>query len=189
MTQGGNNEWNVLYFTLMPGGAFEVDFVLDEDAVKARAYISQSEKMPDAKRREGYRTLQRELAQARSTQLYGSISQRLPALAAVVAPNWQRIMLYIDRWNAATFKLRGFAQTGNPQEEEEFNVTQDWGLIKEFYQLSILGYIPNWNKAEWTILPNGTYSIVFDWDDDINPRRPPNVTFPYTREGRWQEPF
>ena len=186
-TQGGNNEWNRLYFTLMPGGAFEVDFILNQDEEAGQEYLRSTRRLTEAKRREGYRALQYELAQARSNQLYENISQRLPALAAVVAPAWQRITLYVDRWNDATFKLRGFAQANNPQEEEEFNVTQDWSLVKEFYELSTMSYLPNWHVATWTVLPNGTYTIVFNWDMERNPRKPPR-DYPFTHAGRWQKP-
>ena len=188
-TQGGNNEWNLLYFTLMPGGAFEVDFVLDEDAVTAREYISRTEQMPDAQRREGYRALQRQLSQARSLQLHISISRRLPALAAVMQPNWQQLTLHIEQWGGGFFRFKGVTQADELEEADEFNVTQDWALVKEFYQLCRMPYISSWNLATWSVKPDGTYSIVFDWNPAHGFNTPRGVAFPYTHEGRWQEPI
>lgn len=187
-TQGGNNEWNLLYYTMMPGGAFEVDFVLDEDTVTGLGYLAQTRRMPDAQRRQNYRALQNQLAEARSLVLYRNISQRLPALAATMSPTWQQITLHIEQWRGGFFKFKGLVQANNPEEADEFNVTQDWGLVKEFYELSTNVYLPSWNLATWTLKPDGTYSIVFDWDNQRNPRIPPNTIFPYTHEGRWQEP-
>lgn len=186
-TQGGNNKWNLLYFTLMPGGAFEVDFIWDEDRAAALAAIARTRGVPEPEREEILLRLDEEIKTAKTTRLYRSISQHLAGLAAVLVPAWQRITLRIVRWNGATFTLNGFAQL-NEMEVEEFNVTQGWNLVKEFYDLSTMALHPRWNQAEWTVRPDGTYSIMFDWNIDTNPRRPPNIIFPYTREGRWQEP-
>jgi|GEM_PF-4453997 len=186
-TQGGNNNWNLLYFTLMPGGAFEVDFVWDEDQAATLAAIASTRNMREPEREKILTQLDEEITAAKTARLYRSISQRLPSLAVVVAPSWQKITLRIARWNEATFTLRGFVEASNLAEAEEFNVTQDWSLIKEFYELSTMVLHPRWNQAEWVILPDGTYSIVFDWDAERNPRIPPRVTFPFTREGHWQE--
>ncbi|MDJ0364707.1 hypothetical protein QMK33_06045 [Hymenobacter sp. H14-R3] len=192
-SQGGKNPWNLLYFTLLPGRAFEVDFIRDEDAVSSLAFLTRTRQLSRAKREAAYDAFMEAQAQAGAGRIFTSISQRLPALVGGWLPGWQRLVVRARHWNGGTFELRGFAYADLPDEPvegEPFSVVQDWDLVKQFYEFNTNIFQTPWNTLAWTVRADGTYTLVFDWDpeEELYSPRPPDTIFPYTRQGRWQEP-
>ncbi|MDJ0364708.1 hypothetical protein QMK33_06050 [Hymenobacter sp. H14-R3] len=198
-SQGGKNPWNLLYFTLLPGRAFEVDFLLDEDARAMLSFLAHSHGMAARRRDAAYAALMAEQARTQAARIFTQCSQRLAALGASEQPGWQRLLVEASHWNGGTFELRGFVYAapvpgaaGEPPQEagEAFSVVQDWELVKQFYEFNTNLYQPMWNTLAWTVWPDGTYTLVFDWDTqkEVYTKRPTHLVFPYTRQGRWQEP-
>jgi hypothetical protein len=184
-TQGGNNHWNVLYFTMSPGGAFEVDFVLDESIGAGLEAIAQTQGMPDSQRDKELTRIENELAETKARHLYKTASQ---ALAVVPNEAWQQLRLDVER-GGGVIKFTGayIPLNSNLAEAEDFAVYTSWYVVRSIYELGKMGaYHPDWNRLRCLVLPTGEYKLTFDWQPDGSSYQPA-ISFPYTREGYWQE--
>jgi hypothetical protein len=183
-TAGGNNRWNFLWFTVLPSGAYEIDFIWNQDKEDKLNHLVQTENFSQAARSAALLAFDQGQAERRSPLVY----ERLVREAAKLIP---------EEWTSAWVSLREagigiiehHAAYQNPVEAAESAFTITYSLpvllaVEELLQLKKESGHPDWKQVTFRFEAAGTYHATFA----TQPATEQAPAAGYTYEGRWLAP-
>jgi hypothetical protein len=180
-TAGGNNRWNFLWFTLLPSGAYEVDFIWNQDEEDKLSHLSQTEGLRSSARSVDLQSFKLAQAERRSPLVYQLLVR-------------EAVKLIPEAWTTAWVSLREAgiglveyqAAYQNPEElaEDKLDITYSWPVllaVEELQRLKTSSGHPDWQQVTFQIAVIGTYRATF-----ISPPAAENAPpTRYASEGHW----
>jgi hypothetical protein len=179
-TAGGNNRWNFLWFALLPSGAYEIDFIWNQDEEDKIAHLSQTENLSRPARSANLQAFTQAQAERRSPLVYELLVREV-------------VKLIPEEWTTARISLREagmgliehHAAYQNPEEpsEDELRITYSWPVllaIEELRRLKKESGHPDWQQIIFKIAAAGTYQATFSTRAGTE-----DATTGYTSEGQW----
>lgn len=177
-TEGGNNRWNYIYFTLYPNQQFEVDFVWDEDFAEIMDYINATEATPEPRRSEGLDRIKEQQLERKTARIYDAIAQSL--LRNAPEDEWRQLILKLTQpplhYEAEVERALG--------RRESLLLLGEAEAIEALNELTRSGNHLRWEKAQVFVQPFGQYRFSFEWAGAGEYNLPPL----YQQEGQVKVP-
>jgi hypothetical protein len=186
-TAGGHNRWNFLWFTLSPGGAFEIEFIWDQDAEDMLTHLDQTYDLPGADRDAALEQVLQAQAERTSPLLYDALVR---ALVELIPEPWATATLSLREAGAGFIEHHASYRTPMAAEEEEADVLHlpySWTALRSFEQLRRLktkGAHPDWQQVTFTVTASGSYRAAFV-NETATDERPAGD---YFYDGQWTLP-
>jgi hypothetical protein len=182
-TKGGNNRWNFLWFALVPSGAFEINFIWNQDEQAQLAFLAQTRAVARPKRSAGLARLQLIQAERRSLSLYDTLVRETLKL---IREEW--VTAAVTLIEAGAGLIEHHAQYRSPTEDKDdaLNITASWAVllvVEELRRLKLSGGHPDWNEVTIVIEAAGTYRATF-----ITKPASSKAAAGYSYNGTWQAP-
>jgi hypothetical protein len=183
-TEGGNNRWNFLWFALLPSGAFEINFIWNQDEQAQLAFLAKTRAVARHERSAGLGRLQLTQAEQRSPALYDTLVRETLKL---IPEEW--VTAAVTLTEAGAGLIEHHAQYRSPTEDEDdaLNITTSWAVllaIEELRRLKLSGGHPDWKEVTFTIEAAGTYRATFI----TKPASENKAAEGYSYDGTWQAP-
>ncbi len=156
-TEGGNNRWNHLYFTLHPDKQFEVNFIWDEDFAEIMAYINSTMDVPEPGRSKGLDRIKETQLERKTARIYDGIARVLLQNAPPHA--WQQLVLTLTR---PPLHYEAQAQTA-PDQRTALLLLGEEAAVQALEELTANGDHLRWESATLTVEPTGQYRYSFVW--------------------------
>jgi hypothetical protein len=179
-TAGGNNRWNFLWFALLPSGAYEIDFIWNQDEEDKIAHLAQTENLSRSARSASLQAFTQAQAERRSPLVYELLVQEVVKL---IPEEWTTA--WVSLREAGIGLIEHHAAYQNPEEpsEDELHITYSWPVllaIEELRRLKKESGHPDWQQVTFRITAAGTYQATFT-------TRPvaEDAATGYTSEGHW----
>ena len=186
-TAGGHNRWNFLWFALSPGGAFEIEFIWDQDAEDMLTHLDQAYDLPGADRDAALEQVLQAQAERASPLLYDALVR---ALVELIPEPWATATLSLREAGAGFIEHHASYRTPMAAEDEEADVLHlpySWTALRSFEQLRRLkdkGAHPDWQQVTFTVTASGSYRAAFV-NETATDERPAGD---YFYDGQWTLP-
>jgi hypothetical protein len=156
-TEGGNNRWNYLYFTLYPNHQFEVDFIWDEDLAEEMAYINSTRDVAEPRRSAGLDGLKTNQLERKTARIYDAIARSL--LGNAPEDEWQKLVLRITQP-----PLQYAAEVERaPGQRAALLLLGEEAALAALEELTQEGNHLRWEKVHVFVEPSGKYRFSFEW--------------------------
>jgi hypothetical protein len=186
-TEGGHNRWNLLWFALSPGGAFEIEFIWSQDAEDALTHLSQTHDLQWADRDAALGQVLQAQAERASPLLYDALVR---ALVELISEPWATATLSLREAGMGFIEHHAAYRTPMAAEDEEADVLHlpySWPALRSFEQLRRLkfeGEHPDWQQVTFTVTASGSYRAAFI-NETATDERPAGD---YFYDGQWRLP-
>lgn len=172
-TAGGHNRWNFLWLTLLPSGAYEIEFIWNQDAEDKLAHIGQTEGMREPARSQSLRAFMRAQAERSASQVY---AQLVRAVVQLIPEEWTTANVSLRELGLGIVEYHASYQPAG----DELYITQSWTALRAVEDLQYLkrssGH-PDWQQVTFEIAVGGTYRATFTTTGD--------PADGYTYDGQW----
>jgi len=180
-TAGGNNRWNFLWFTLLPSGAFEIDFIWQQDEKDVLTHLSQTRVLNRPARFADLEAFMQMQAERSSPLVYESLVR---AVVKLISEEWTTAWVSLSEAGVGIIEHHAAYQSPTEGEEESLNITYSWPAllaVEELRRLKTDSGHPDWEQVTFQIAAAGTYHATFT-------NKPATESAPakgYTSEGWW----
>jgi len=181
MTAKGNNGWNFLWFALFPSGAYEINFIWNQDEEDRVNYAAQTQGLAHPAQMAAIQALSLSQAERRSPLVYESLVR---AVVKLISEEWTTAWVSLSEAGAGTIEHHAAYQSPMEEEEESLNITRSWPAllaVEELRRLKTDSGHPEWQQVTFRIAAAGTYHATFTTKPTTE-NAPPSG---YTSEGRW----
>ncbi|RZJ94683.1 MAG: hypothetical protein EOO60_02485 [Hymenobacter sp.] len=180
-TAGGNNRWNFLWFALLPSGAYEIDFIWNQDEEDKITHLSQTQSLSRPARSADLRAFTQAQAAHRSPLVYELLVREtvklIPEAWTIARVSLREVGLGIIEHHAA------YQSLGEPA-EDALTITDSWPAllaVEELRRLKTESGHPDWQQVSFQIEVTGTYRATFTTKPAAENASPTG----YTAEGQW----
>ncbi len=180
-TAGGNNRWNFLWFTLLPSGAFEIDFIWHQDEKDKLTHLSQTQDLKRSARFADLAAFTQMQAERSSSLVYESL---VSAVVELISEEWTTAWVSLSEAGIGIIEHHAAYQSPTEEEQESLNITRSWPAllaVEELRRLKTDGGHPDWQQVTFRITAAGTYHATFT----TKPAAENAPVKGYTSEGQW----
>lgn len=102
-------------------------------------------------------------------EIYLSIGEEITS--AIIEESWEEAQLHFKVVGDGVVGYTGeyFDQYNNPKDIDVFSINpdiHDW--LCELHELTTEGGNNRWNRATFTLFPDGEFDMEFQWDQDLD---------------------
>jgi hypothetical protein len=180
-TAGGNNRWNFLWFTLLPSGVYEIDFIWNQDEEDKITHLSQTHGRSRPARSADLRALMQAQAERRSPSVYELLVRETVKL---IPEAWTTARVSLREVGLGIVEHHAAYQSPGESAEDALDITYSWPAllaVEELRRLKAESGHPDWQQVAFQVAVTGTYRATFT-------TRPAVDNAPatgYTTEGQW----
>jgi len=171
----------------LPWGAFEIEFIWNQDAEDTLTHLSQTSHLQWADRDAALGQVLQAQAERASPVLYDALVR---ALVELIPEPWATATLSLREAGMGFIEHQASYRTPTTAEDEEADVLHlpySWTALRSFEQLRRLktkGEHPDWQQVTFTAAANGSYRAAFV-NATATDERPAGD---YFYDGQWQLP-
>lgn len=176
-TAGGHTRWNFLWFALLPSGAYEVEFIWNQDEEDRLTHLGQTKGYRPAARSADLRNFKLAQAERRSPLVYECLVR---AAIQLIPEAWVTASVSLREVGIGIMEHHAAYRSQPDTEEEEMYITHSWPALLATEELALLkkssGH-PDWQQVTFKMEAGGTYRAMFTTED--------TPASGYTYEGQW----
>ena len=173
-----------MWFTLLPSGAFEIDFIWNQDEEDVLLHLEQTRGLERSKRSDYLSALKLAQAERRSSALYDTLVREVVKL---IPEEWATASVTLTEAGIGILKHQAHYRGPTQEDDDQLNVTYSWSVllaIEELRQLKKAGGHPDWQEVTFYIEADGTYRAEFV----NNVATPERLAGDYYYDGVWLPP-
>jgi hypothetical protein len=180
-TAGGNNIWNFLWFNVLPNGAYEIDFIWNQDEEDKLNHLSQTESFNRSARSTDLQAFTQAQAERRSPLVYELLVREVVKL---IPEAWTTAWVSLREAGIGLVEHQAAYQHSAESTEDGLNITYSWPVllaVEELQRLKTSSGHPDWQQVTFQIAAAGTYRATFLTQSSTENTLP----LGYTSEGQW----